>query len=390
LSWPVTFLTLLILFWTQRSWWAYGRLLLPAIGPIALLLVLGWRHVFPKSWQRPVLAFGAGAVITASVLIPFVSIYPLYHPWREWKAEPVEYPVEITYVEAETETRVAQLIGYNLPESFALPDAFLPIELCWRPLSQTDIPYAVFVHLLDTSQLERHGSPGVWGGRRTYPGLGNLATDRWTPGEAFCDRVLLKVPAETPTPLGAAIEIGFINSETDERLQAVNQQGQPIDLVNLRGVPILSANQLPGAERPAHHVLDDAIRLNQVQLSEVRADAVALTLTWQARQPVSYDATTFVHLRTADGNLLAQADHQTLDGRFPTSYWLPGQVVTDTLFLSPVPDVQAGPLILSVGMYTWPSLERLAVVDASGAPQADNVIQINVPSLSQAGQLTWP
>jgi hypothetical protein len=329
-------------------------------------------------------------IVTASVLIPFVSIYPLYHPWREWKAKPVEHPIEITYVEAETETPVAQLIGYSLPESFALPDTFLPIELCWRPLAQTDIPYSVFVHLLDTSQLARHGSPGVWGGRRTYPGLGNLATDRWRPGEAFCDRVLLKVPAETPTPLGAAIEIGLINSETDERLQAVNQRGQPIELVNLRGVPILSTNQLPGAERTAHHVLDNAIGLNQVQLSDVRVDALTLTLTWQSHQTVAYDATTFVHLRTADGSLLAQADHQPLDGRFPTSYWLPGQVVTDTLVLSPVPDAQAGPLTLGLGMYRWPSLERLDVVDASGSPQADNVIQINVPSLSQAGQLTWP
>jgi hypothetical protein len=323
-------------------------------------------------------------------MIPFVSIYPLYHPWREWKAEPVEYPVGTTYVESAAEVPVAQLIGYNLPESFALPDAFLPIELCWRPLSQTDIPYSVFVHLLDTSQLERHGSPAVWGVRRTYPGLGNLATDRWTPGAAFCDSVFVKVPADTPTPLGAAIEIGFINSETDERLQAANQQGQPIDLVNLRGVPILSADPLPEGEHPAHYVLDNAIGLVQVQLSEVQVDSVTLTLTWQSRQPVAYDATTFAHLRTPDKSLLAQADHQTLDGRFPTSYWLPGQVVTDTLSLSPVLEAQAGPLVLSLGMYTWPSLERLAVVDASGTPQPDNVIQINVPSLPQAGQLAWP
>jgi len=390
LSWPVAFLTFLVAYWTRQSGWGYGRLLMPAIAPSAMLFVLGWLYVSPARRRRQILTLGTGTLVTASVLIPFVSIYPLYHPWREWKEEPIEYPVGTTYVDPKTNTQVAQLIGYDLPEPFTSPGAFLPIELCWRPLSQTDTPYSVFIHLLDLSQLDVHGSPGVWGGRRTYPGLGNLPTDRWTPGRAFCDRVLVQVPAQAPTPLGAAIEVGFINSETDERLQAENSQGQPIDLVSLKGVPILSSNQLPGAEQPAQYTLANAIGLNQAQLSGVRDNSVTLTLTWQSLQSVPYDATTFVHLRGADGGLLAQADGQPLGGRFSTSYWLPGQVITDALVLSPLPDAYAGPLMLYVGMYTWPSLERLAVVDALGTPQPDNLIQINVPSLPQNGQLTWP
>jgi len=305
-----------------------------------------------------------------------VSIYPLYHPWREWTEEQVEHPLDIIYTDPETGAQVAQLVGYNLPEPYAFPGTYLPMELCWKPLAQTDVPYAVFVQLLDLSQVNVHGSPGVWGGRRTYPGLGNLPTDRWTPGSPFCDRVLVPVSPETPTPLAAAIEVGFIDPETENRLQATSL-GNSLDMAIVRGVPILSPDGLPTSGRPASYVLDNSIGLDRVQFSSGVDDTFTLTLTWQSLQPVPYDATAFVHLRRTDGSLLAQVDRQPLDGRFPTSYWLPGQVVTDTIRL-PLTCAYDEPLVLNVGMYIWPSLERLAVIDASGAPQSDNVIVLDV------------
>jgi len=405
-SWPITFVLLLVVYWNQRFSWPYGRLLFPAIAPTALLFIVGWHFAFPLGWRRLALAFGAGTVVVVSVLVPFVSIYPLYHPWREWAGEPVEYPVGTVYIDAGTGTEVAQLIGYNLPERFAFPGSYLPVELCWEPLAQTNTPYAVFVHLLDLSQLDVHDSPGVWGGRRTYPGLGNLPTDRWPLGQPFCDKVLVEVSPEAPTPLGATIEIGFIDPETGTRLQATSAEGDPLSMAVVRGVPILPAGGLANAERPARYVLDKTIGLHQVQFSGISGGAITLTLTWQSLQPVPYDATVFVHLIGADespfggvypersrgtqGRLLAQVDRQPLDGRFPTSYWLPGQVVTDVVSLSSAPDTYNGPLVLDVGMYIWPSLERLSVVDASGIPQRDNVITINVPLPLSGEEVTAP
>jgi 4-amino-4-deoxy-L-arabinose transferase-like glycosyltransferase len=396
LSWPATFLFLLVVYWTRKFAWAYGRFLLPAVAPIALLFVLGWLYIFPPGWRRLTLAFGAGTVVIVSVLTPFVSIYPLYHPWREPAEEQVEYPVGTIYVDPKTGTRIAQLVSYNLPEPFAFPGAYLPVELCWKPFSQTDVPYAVFVHLLDLSQLDVHGSPGMWGSRRTYPGLGNLPTDRWVPGRTFCDRVLTQVSPEAPTPLGAAIEIGLIDPETENRLQTASPEGDPLVMTVVRGVPILSPEELPtveqskGRRQPARYILDNAIGLDQVQFMGGLGGSLTLTLTWQSLQPVPYDATTFVHLRGTDGSLLAQVDRQPLGGRFPTSYWLPGQVVTDVLSLSLALGTYDGPLVSTVGMYTWPSLERLPVVDASGTPQRDNVITISIPPLPHAEQMIAP
>ncbi len=375
LSWPLTFLLLLIAYWTQEGAWAYGRLLFPALAPLALLFVLGW-SAFPAHWQRIVLPFGAGVVVIFGILAPLVSLYPLYHPWREWTEEQIEHPVGNIYAQPETGTQIAQLVGYSLPEPYTLPGAYLPVELCWRPLAQTDVPYTVFVQLLDLGQLDDQAFPGVWGLRRTYPGLGNLPTDRWTPDRPFCDKVLVQVSLDTPTPLGAAIEVGFIDPRTDNRLQATSAGGAPLDTPFLRGVPVLSPDELLASESSPLYVLDGAIGLDRLE-AERGGETITLTLTWQSLQPVPYDATTFVHVRGADGELLAQVDRQPLDGRFPTSYWLPGQAVTDTISLL-LTSTYEGLLTLNVGMYTWPSLERLPVVDASSAPQPDNVIALDV------------
>jgi 4-amino-4-deoxy-L-arabinose transferase-like glycosyltransferase len=381
LSWPVTFLILLLTYWTQEGSWAYGRLLFPAIAPIALFFASGWLYTFPPSWRRLVMPFGTGIVVIVSVLVPFVSIYPMYHPWRKWADGQVAHSTDITYVASDTGTEIAQLVGYDLPEPYALPGTYLPVELCWKPLGQTDVPYTVFVQLLDLSPLNDQNSPGVWGGRRTYPGLGNLPTDRWTLDQPFCDRVLVHVSPETPTPLGAAIEIGFIEHQTGDRLQAENPDGDPLDPAVVRGVPILMTAELSVVEQPSQYVLDRAIGLDRVQLSGPIRDTITVTLTWQSLQSVPYDATTFVHLTEAESNSLAQVDRQPLDGRFPTSYWIPGQVVVDVIQFSLTSNTYSGPLTLNVGMYTWPSLERLPVVDASGTPQRDNVITITISSL---------
>ena len=377
LSWPAVFLILLVGYWNWKFSWAYGRLLFPAIAPIVILLASGWQLAFPLRWRRPVMLLSAGSVVLVGSLVPFVSLYPLYHPSREWQANQAKYPVGTTYVDPVTEKPIARLLGYNLSEPFAIAGTYYPIELCWEPLGNTDVPYAVFVQLLDTSQLNNSNSPAVWGRRETYPGLGNHPTDRWATLRAFCDTVFVRVFPETPTPLGAAIEVGFTNQEKTVRLQAVDSEGDPIALAVVGRAPILSSQELPGVQQPAQYVLGNAIGLDHIQL-ESFGDSLTLTITWQSLQLVSYDATIFVHLAGADGRLLAQMDRQPLEGRFSTSNWIPGQIITDIVTVPLPTGAPNEPLALNLGMYTWPSLQRLAVTDAGGVPQRDNMIVIQV------------
>lgn len=378
LLWPVTFLVLLVVYWNRNSPWPFGRLLFPALVPVSVLFVGGWYHSLPRNWRRMGLTLSTAVLVVTSTLLPFVSLYPLFHPSPERRAEQIAHPVGITYVDTETGAPIARLVGYDLSAPYASPGTYFPLELCWEPLGHTDVPYAVIVQLLDISQSNAGHLPTVWGRRETYPGLGNRPTDRWPLHRVFCDTVLTWCYPETPVPLGAAIEIGLLDPTTGTRLQARDTRDNPIALVFVGSIAVLPPSGLAAPEHPPLYVLDGAIGLDQVQVSGTAENSIMLTLAWQSLHPVSYDATMFAHLIGPDYTVLAQADRQPLDGRFPTSFWRPGQVITDVVTLSLAGGWYSGPLSLHLGMYRWPSLERLPVVDAAGVPQRDNVIVVDI------------
>jgi hypothetical protein len=387
LSWPVTFLFLLVVYWNQKFRWPFGRLLFPAILPWSLLLVWGWQLAGSRRWRRPITAAGGATLVVVSALIPFLNVYPLYHPWRDFQGRTEETAIDTLYADAETGEPIAKLVGYTLSDPYALPGTFLPVELCWEPLGKTQVPYAMFVQLLDLSQLNVSESPSIWGRRETYPGLGNLPTDRWPLHETFCDTIMTWVYPEAPTPLGAVIEVGLLEPDTSNRLQPMDAQGNPLSLPYVGAVSVLSRQVLPmltepdGTGRSTLYTLDSAIGLDQVEVTQ--QGAITVTLTWQSLRPVAYDATTFVHLIGQDGEILSQVDHQPLNGRFPTSFWLPGQVVTDVVGLALMPGVEENVGTLQIGMYTWPKLERLPVVNAEGIRQPNDVIVVDIPAAAE-------
>jgi len=99
-----------------------------------------------------------------------------------------------------------------------------------------------------------------------------------------------------------------------------------------------------------------------------------VTLYWEARQPPEEDYVVFVHLLSADGQLVSGHDGPPMGGRYPTSVWLPGEVVPDIHPMVLDPETPVGTYRLQVGMYRWPSLERLPVWDSQGVEQPDRVL----------------
>jgi hypothetical protein len=110
--------------------------------------------------------------------------------------------------------------------------------------------------------------------------------------------------------------------------------------------------------------LGDQVRLLDYDLvlfpsggeSEVRGH-LAITLYWQALHSPKDDYTIFVHVLDSAGSLVAQHDGLPLDGLYPTSEWIVGDVFTQQIEL----DVPPGEYDLVVGMYTYPDIVRLPV-----------------------------
>jgi hypothetical protein len=94
---------------------------------------------------------------------------------------------------------------------------------------------------------------------------------------------------------------------------------------------------------------------------------------WVAERQPGADYTMFAHLfDPADaGHIVAQKDGMPREGAYPTSNWMAGEVVSDTIRLS-LDQVPPGSYRLTLGLYDGRTGERLAATTADGAPLPDD------------------
>jgi len=109
-------------------------------------------------------------------------------------------------------------------------------------------------------------------------------------------------------------------------------------------------------------------------------EAAALHFVWQSVAPMSEDFTVFVHLLDPAGALVAQSDAQPVGNAYPTSAWGVGDVVAYNIALKLPADAAPGQYTVRVGIYRWPSLERLTVANVAGEPS--DVLQLTTITVS--------
>ena len=90
-------------------------------------------------------------------------------------------------------------------------------------------------------------------------------------------------------------------------------------------------------------------------------DILILNAIWQPLQPLQADLKVFVHLIDANGQVLAQFDGQPQGGNYPTSQWVPGELITDSYPILLPPDASPGPYQVFLGFYEEATLLRLPV-----------------------------
>jgi hypothetical protein len=163
------------------------------------------------------------------------------------------------------------------------------------------------------------------------------------------------------------------DEETGQRLTVSNGEGQTSgDTVSLAGLRVTRSRPLRVDRLPDHPVTQfgDSIQLVSYALPDVETLATgdqSVVLYWLAVTPVETDYTVFVHLLDETGAIVSQADAPPAGGLYPTTFWLPGEIVEDTHHLS-VPDGIHEPHRVVVGLYDPTTSNRLEARDASGSP----------------------
>jgi len=351
--------------WMRQVEAPHGRLLFPAIGAFALLLVGGWAAL-PR--PRLALSLPLCLLVLLSLPIPWMTIRPAFAPplmLPPAEAAATVEGTELTFGDA------ARLLGIALDRPSVSPGDELAVRACWEATAPMDQDYTLFLHLVgreDARVAERY----------TYPGLGRFPTSLWPVGEAFCDLYRVRVEEWAPVPELYDLVIGLYDATTGERLPARHPDGTAAEFPVLTQVRVAPQQPLVVAPQyPLDYRLGEEIALTGYDLSGPPQSGAPLTVTlyWRADEPPRGDYVAFVHLLGDVDQLLAQHDGPPRYGRYPTLAWQLGDLIPDEHVLA-IPSLAAGQRVrLVAGMYRADTLERLPVLGPDG-PAPDGLVPL--------------
>lgn len=275
---------------------------------------------------------------------------------------------------------LVRLTGYNVRPVAVEPGQQLLVDLYWQPLQQMAVNYSSFVHLRLPDGRRIAQSDHLPGGS-FYP------TSLWRPGELLLDQHRLQVPEDAPS--GPYELVAGMYELVDQQARAVGEQ---VLTGKVGGKPPAEA-QNGRVARPFYANLDGAVLLigfdaagkrlaavNGTRFSSNRdgpaqAPYLAVTLIWQPLRPMATDYTVFVHLVDQTGHIVAQRDREPFAGRYPTSVWQQGEVLSDTYRL-PLQNVPAGVYEIVIGLYEAATQTRLPAFDYLGQRLPDDRVRL--------------
>ena len=316
----------------------------------------------PAARWTPASVVWSGGTILALLLAKECLIGP-YTGWFRVQSPPgqvigVEHPAKLAL------GNQAVFLGHDLePSPVAQGDSF-SVRLYWQATADTDADYRSFVHLdapPDGTTVAQSDS--------MHPG--GIPMTSWPVAFYAWDEHHIVIPDDL-TPGVYALQAGLYNGETGQRLPVLDEaRDESEDDITLQGIriirnPPLRIDQLP--KRPTH-TFEEGIQLVSYTLQE-DGDGIRVTLYWQAIEPPNGDYTVFVHVLDSDAHIVAQADEQPSNGRYPTSYWSPGEIVEDAHDIA-LPAGHPAGLRIAAGLYAADTLVRLDVRDVQGKPLSD-------------------
>ncbi len=279
---------------------------------------------------------------------------------RQFDPPPVSRPVEANFANQ------VKLVGYDLGANRAAPGEGFPLTLVWQGLDWMGEDYTFFTKLLAADGT-------VYGGRERLAREG-YSTLYWAPGEIVVDPFGVPVAAETP-PGVYTLNIGLYKQVGQQAISLpLVENGRPIGASSITIGPVKVGGPPPGLTLAS---AQPQVSLNQpfgdepnltllgYDLEPLPAgrpvEQLDLTLTWQSNAPLPVDYNTFVHVRNAAGETVAQKDQPPLQGAYPVSLWDPGEIVADKITIPLPANLPDGSYSIIIGMYDLRTGLRLAV-----------------------------
>jgi hypothetical protein len=343
-----------LLRWMQLVKAGLGRLLFPAIGAVAILLIWGLTQLvscisnFKFQFRRFAVDaphFASIGLTVALFLVsaasPFTTIRPAYARPPIYETESVPQPAHrLDWVYLEKGEPLARLRGYDLAPKSARPGETVHVTLYWEALRKTDANYTLFAQLFGREDAKVAQ-------RDTYPGLGHYPTSFWQPGQVIVDEVPIPVASDAVAPTRLRLDVGLYQRGSG-RLKTVDEAGNPVGATAgwLKLAPAEGHNvSTAPSETETDYQLSNAVTLIGYDLAQEN-ETLRLALHWTCLAPMTHDYVVFVHLLIADERTL------------------------------PVGELEPGVYQLKVGMYLLETGERLPAVNAAGERLPNDAIAL--------------
>lgn len=331
--------------WMRLTVAPLGRLLFPALLPIAIVLVMGLLSLIPRRLEQKAITIYLSGWVGIALFLLLTLIRPAYTPAPLL----LTLPAEATALEIQFGEQLT-LEGYHLPTDDIVPGDFLPITLYWRAKKPIDEQFSIALKLFgrDEQLIAENNS---------YPDGGREPTKAWTPDSLITDRTILFVSPNTQTPTLARLEIDVFRLDDNLSWLQAFIDGQTVRPLRPIGVVVRDERRegtpkggIEGSFRP----LLEQIVIENEQL-EVQVDII-----WQVGQSLAGDYQAFFHLSPAlELPPIQTDDFPPLGGDFPTSYWQAGDNLHDHAALALPTDIPAGDYLLLIGLYDQATQQRI-------------------------------
>lgn len=324
---------------------AQGRLLFPALLPLALGLASGLTATKALRRLSPILLF-------LTLLITLFCLYDVIRPTYELPPVVAELPPHSQVLDTDMGDDLI-LVGALLNEETILPGDPLWLTLYWRK-KELPIEADALAELKDKEDapefvLSVFGREHVEIGKvHTYHGRGLYPASLWPEGQIIADHFGLWIDEEAAVPVLATIDSTIKDGATAQigEIKIAPQSWPPLqeDVLAQIGsdIEMLDVQVLPQSARPG--------------------DLLSIKVLWQARSDIEEDLTTLIHLGQPDAAPLATGDKPPLDGYYPTRVWENGEQIDDHYQLLLPEDLSPGRYPLWIGMYNPQTMVRLPVL----------------------------
>ncbi|MBN1582964.1 MAG: glycosyltransferase family 39 protein [Anaerolineae bacterium] len=272
----------------------------------------------------------------------------------------IQHPADVTF------GNTLAYLGSDRDRSDLRPGETLALTLYWQTLRTVDQDSLVSVWLAGPSE-----PLSLWQG---YPVRGSYPFTRWQAGEFIRDRYALRIPTDTPSG-DYELRLALLDEEGTPRLGDKDDAAS----LSLGTLHIHVADRRwepPSFEYPIEARLGNAdqeqpqIELLGYSLDRQQSEPGAtlhLTLVWKCLDEMDIAYTVFTHLLDQHEQVRGQKDNTPVNGTYPTTLWIPGEIVVDEYDIPVAADAAAGEYAIEVGMYDLKTMQRLTMFDPTGA-----------------------